>query len=587
MYFKIVAIDLDGTVAMHDKIEPDTWKVLRDIRKSGRSIIIVTGRRLDTIQQLGPLEDLCEAIIAENGAAVYIPSNQSVLLPFGHLSVDLVKKLSGLKIPLEKGMSIVATVEPHGQKVVEAISELGSAATIEYNKGAIMIIPPGATKGTGLMVALHELGYSPHNVIAFGDAENDRSLFEQAEIAVAVKNADDTIKNLADIELTEPNGKGVSEFLQSLMDRDALPPLKFREKRNLAIGYKEDGTAMALDPLMLTLKNVGIFGSSGSGKSWLAGLIAEKLFRLEYQICIIDPEGDYRGLKAFPNTLLLGGQGSPPPHSSEVSTLLEYSDMSLVLDLSLYSYAEKLEYVADIMETLLNLRERRGKPHWFLIDEAHYFFKKGFKLNWADRMDDGGFALLSYQPTEIDDSYINKLDHLMITHLEKDDQAERIISSVCDQAFIPEMKEKMQALTERQVYFFVKEGTSDCKIQQGIMEMESTPRKVPHIRHLHKYLRAPLPSEKQFYFKQTEEKNIPSASSLYDFMRIIPRVPAKILAFHLERGDFERWVFSTLHDEELSRRIRKIANRPIDQNKINQALTDAVTSRYEELEFLV
>ena len=52
-----------------------------------------------------------------------------------------------------------------------------------------MVLPLGATKGTGLAYALHELGYSPHNVAACGDAENDRSLFEVAEYAAAVANA--------------------------------------------------------------------------------------------------------------------------------------------------------------------------------------------------------------------------------------------------------------------------------------------------------------------------------------------------------------------------------------------------------------
>ncbi|MCB0669350.1 MAG: HAD hydrolase family protein [Saprospiraceae bacterium] len=587
MYFKIVALDLDGTIAMHDRIASGTWKILKEIKKSGRAILIVTGRRLDDIQQLGPLEDLCEAIIAENGAAIYIPSNQSVILPFGHLPSELVEKLSALNIPLEKGMSIVATREPHGQLVVEAISNMGSAATIEYNKGAIMIIPPGASKGTGLMVALHELGYSHHNVVAFGDAENDRSLFEQAEVALAVENADASIKKLADIELEEPDGEGVANFMRKLLEKEFPPGLKGRQDRKMIIGYREDSEAMMLDPLSFTLKNVGIFGSSGSGKSWLAGLIAEKLLRLEYQICIIDPEGDYRGLKAFPNTLLLGGEGSPPPHSSFVSTLLEYSEMSLVMDLSQYTHQEKLEYVAEIMETLLNLRERRGKPHWFLIDEAHYFLKKGSKLQWTDRIEEGGFALLSYRPRDIDDSYIKKLDNLMITHFEEDDETERLISTVCENSMDLQIREKLPFLTDRQVCYFIKEESRKCKIQQGILEMESTRRKVPHIRHLNKYLRAPLPADKQFYFKELDKTRIPSASSLYDFMRILPRVPSEILAYHLHRGDFEAWTSSTLHDEELSRRIHKIGNRQLEGKELGQALTDAVTSRYEELEILV
>jgi hydroxymethylpyrimidine pyrophosphatase-like HAD family hydrolase len=591
MYFKIIALDLDGTIAMDDYIEPATFNVIRNLKKAGHSIILVTGRRLNAIEKLGPFEDLCEAIVAEDGASIYFPSNQSVILPFGHLAPEVVKALYQLNIPLEKGMALVATTMPYNQQVVEAIASTGSAATVEYNKGAVMVLPPGATKGTGLWIALRELGYSIHNVMAFGDAENDRSLFEQAELAVAVRNADPGIKELADILLVKDNGAGVREFLQDLLDKKPLPAFKSRDKRNVVLGNHDDGTPMSIDPLTLTLRNTGIFGSSGSGKSWLGGLISEKLLRMEYQICIIDPEGDYRGLRAFPNTLLLGGVESPPPNGSEVSTLMEYSNMSLVLDLSQYIHEEKINYVHKLMGTLLNLRERRGKPHWFLIDEAHYFCENDqmpVARMLAERMDEGGFTLVSYRPGEIAESILKNLDHLMITQLDHDMQGEKVLSLVCQQEYEPSLHEYLESLTSRQVYFFMKDDVDPCTRRQGTVEIESTRRQVPHIRHLHKYLRAPLPASKHFYFNHRHSDTaIPSASSMYDFLRIIPRVPPQTLAYHLHRGDFESWVYSTLHDEELSRRIRKIANRHLAEDQLTQALTEAVASRYEELELLI
>ena len=66
-----------------------------------------------------------------------------------------------------------------------------------------MVMPPGATKGTGLQYALSELGYSPRNVLACGEAENDVSLFAVAELAIAIANAPDTLKELADAALLE------------------------------------------------------------------------------------------------------------------------------------------------------------------------------------------------------------------------------------------------------------------------------------------------------------------------------------------------------------------------------------------------
>src|SRR5690606_34039182 len=121
-----------------------------------------------------------------------------VVLPFGRLAPEIGERLHVRGIPLEKGMALVATWMPYIEVVDEVLRETGRGATVEFNKGAVMVLPPGATKGTGLRFALHEMGYSPHNVVACGDAENDRSLFEVAEFSAAVANATPEIRELAD-----------------------------------------------------------------------------------------------------------------------------------------------------------------------------------------------------------------------------------------------------------------------------------------------------------------------------------------------------------------------------------------------------
>jgi hydroxymethylpyrimidine pyrophosphatase-like HAD family hydrolase len=44
-----------------------------------------------------------------------------------------------------------------------------------FNKGAVMILPTGINKATGLAAALSDLKLSPHNVVGIGDAENDHA----------------------------------------------------------------------------------------------------------------------------------------------------------------------------------------------------------------------------------------------------------------------------------------------------------------------------------------------------------------------------------------------------------------------------
>ena len=59
--------------------------------------------------------------------------------------------------------------------MLEAIRDLGLELQVIFNKGAVMVLPSGVNKATGLDAALDELGLSPHNVVGVGDAENDHA----------------------------------------------------------------------------------------------------------------------------------------------------------------------------------------------------------------------------------------------------------------------------------------------------------------------------------------------------------------------------------------------------------------------------
>ena len=72
--------------------------------------------------------------------------------------------LRAREVPLSAGRRIVATWEPHQHAVLEAIRELGLELQIIFNKGAVMVLPAGVSKASGLEAALALLELSPHNV---------------------------------------------------------------------------------------------------------------------------------------------------------------------------------------------------------------------------------------------------------------------------------------------------------------------------------------------------------------------------------------------------------------------------------------
>lgn len=54
-----------------------------------------------------------------------------------------------------------------------------------------MVLPPGINKGIGLSAALRELGASPEQTVAIGDAENDQSLLQLCGSTTSTSDASD------------------------------------------------------------------------------------------------------------------------------------------------------------------------------------------------------------------------------------------------------------------------------------------------------------------------------------------------------------------------------------------------------------
>jgi hydroxymethylpyrimidine pyrophosphatase-like HAD family hydrolase len=591
MHLKILALDLDGTLADAGGVAPETWAALRRVKDAGFALLLVTGRTLDTFASGGPFAEVFEAIVAEDGAVLYFPRSDSVMLPFGRLAPEVRKRLDALEVPIGRGVAIDSTVVPHDEAVLRILRESGGGATVEYNKGAVMVLPPGATKGTGLEAALRELGYSPRSVLACGDAENDRSLFEVAEVSVAVGNTPEDIRSVADMALADRDGSAVRGLLADLL-RGRLPARRPRADRQLFLGREPDLTPVRLDAFSLIQGNLGIVGSSATGKSWLGGLLAEELLKLGYQLCIVDPEGDYHGLRAFAHTLLLGGPDLRLPPIADVSTLCDYAHVSLILDLSAHAPEERIGYVGDLLRALAGLRGRRGRPHWLLIDEIQSFCPRDdgpLTDLVVDGMRGGGFGVVSYRPGQVAPRVLAALDRWMLTRMRSREELELV------QRYLPpacrlgaEDLEAQGALPFGQVRLCASEGTDEAPQRARIVRFQIAQRLVPHVRHLQKYLRAPLPEPRRFYFHPTKGQGGPrAAASLWELRDALGELPMETLRYHLDRGDFERWVRDVLRDAELARRLHTLAGRRLGRSELREALVGTVASRYEELESLI
>lgn len=83
---------------------------------------------------------------------------------------------------------------------------------------AIEIGPVHADKQVGLQWLCDHLGVNAADVIAIGDEWNDLTMLEWAGRAVAVGNAADRVKEVADEVIGSNHADGVAEFLESLVN---------------------------------------------------------------------------------------------------------------------------------------------------------------------------------------------------------------------------------------------------------------------------------------------------------------------------------------------------------------------------------
>jgi hydroxymethylpyrimidine pyrophosphatase-like HAD family hydrolase len=219
--YHALACDYDGTIAQDGTIAETTRSALLRLRASGRSILLVTGRRLDDLAAVCPDLSLFDVIVAENGAVMVRPPASKPRLLVAAPSPVLFERLQRLGVdPLERGAVIVATTRPHEVEVVTAIRALGLELQVILNKGAVMVLPSGVDKASGLDAALSELDLSAHETIGIGDGENDHAFVSHCGLAVAVADAVPSLKKAADVVTLGGAGAGVVELVESLLTDD-------------------------------------------------------------------------------------------------------------------------------------------------------------------------------------------------------------------------------------------------------------------------------------------------------------------------------------------------------------------------------
>jgi len=560
-----LATDYDGTLAHDGLVDEATLEALKRFRQSGRKLILVTGRELPDLERVFPHLDLFDRVVAENGALLFNPTTKEKRAlaerPPEKFIADLkARNVAGLSV----GEVIVATWHPHETAVLESIRKLGLELQVIFNKDAVMVLPTGVNKMTGLNHALAEMKLSRHNIAGVGDAENDHAFLNCCECSAAVSNAIPALKERVDLVTHGHHGAGVAEFIGRLIDDDLRSLPLNAEKHGILFGRVADRD-IYVDPEGNT---VLLCGQSGGAKSTFVAGFIERLVARDYQACIIDPEGDYENMAGF---LTLGNQENPPSFE-QIFQLLESPGSNLVINLVGVKMQDRPGFFTSLLTKLLEKRLREGRPHWIIIDEAHHLLPS----EWAPASAEvagqtASLLLVTVHPEHVSPAALRLVNILTVIGKEPQKSAEEF-ARVAGITPPPIPAADLQP-GEASVWF---RDTNEV-----IERMQSVPGKAERKRHRRKYAEGELEPERVFYFRGAEEKMNLRAQNLTTFLQLAAGIDDETWLYHLRRGDYSNWISNAIKDTDLAEEIKRIEeDATLSPAQSRQEIAKAIEAKY-------
>lgn len=253
---KALFFDIDGTLVSFKthEIPRSTVLALEAAHQKGIKIFISTGRPPLFINNLGAIEHLVDGYITTNGAYCYtgdsiisispidmadvksvldtcskldkacivVSRERLTMFNYKRYDAEFFKKLLNapdfgegddieevLKTPILQLTPIVDETEE--QIMVERLHKVEPSRWCPY---FFDITATGVNKAKGMREIADRFGFSLDDSMAFGDGGNDISMLKAAGIGVAMGNANEPVKEIADYVTTSVDDNGISDALR-------------------------------------------------------------------------------------------------------------------------------------------------------------------------------------------------------------------------------------------------------------------------------------------------------------------------------------------------------------------------------------
>ncbi len=214
----ILAFDYDRTLTMEDfRIPESTKEALKEVRQKDLAMLgIVSGRSVPFLKDVNKQAfGVFSFYVAENGAIIHFEDSTKERVIGKEWSERARKLFAHADFNVRFGEIMGAARAENMERIKGLVEDAGLESNLVLNRDQVLLLPSGVDKGSGVIRAITRYG-ARHEIelTSFGDGENDLSLFQPADVRVAVSNAVDSLKKIADVVTQKPGGLGVEEYLR-------------------------------------------------------------------------------------------------------------------------------------------------------------------------------------------------------------------------------------------------------------------------------------------------------------------------------------------------------------------------------------
>ncbi|GGK07668.1 5-amino-6-(5-phospho-D-ribitylamino)uracil phosphatase YcsE [Lentibacillus kapialis] len=241
MDIKLIALDMDGTLLNSEEAVSDfnREKIAQALAKDVH-VVLSTGRWLNSCYPYAESLTLSSFLITCNGGEIW--TFEKELKERHLLDPERVKLMWELANDMELRTWMISTdriwygTAPDnfsdrewlkfgcdsydGDKLETIVKELSHYDDLELTNSMLTNIevnPKGVSKASALNNVCKEIGISMDNVMAAGDSLNDIKMIQEAGVGVAMGNAQEAIKNVADYVTVTNNQHGVGKAIEKFV----------------------------------------------------------------------------------------------------------------------------------------------------------------------------------------------------------------------------------------------------------------------------------------------------------------------------------------------------------------------------------